>query len=122
MVITNPACLIYINCYERGNEMDYSNKKSFAEKRDQVTITHFTRDGRQVVEKLPLKDVTMTLTLNGEQLDGTIETLLNKLKAEIELEKTRVDTIVTTYDKKIKILTKAIEQVQTYLKERGKLL
>lgn len=102
--------------------MDYSNKKSFAEKRNQVTITHFTRDGRQVVEKLPLKDVTMTLTLNGEQLDGTIETLLNKLKAEIELEKTRVDTIVTTYDKKIKILTKAIEQVQTYLKERGKLL
>jgi hypothetical protein len=101
--------------------MDYTKKKGFAEKREQVTITTFV-DGKQFIEKLPLKDVRLTLTINGEQVDGTLEQVINKLDAQLKNEQVRVDNLITDYQKKQKILVQEIEKIQKYLKERGKLL
>ena len=101
--------------------MDYKPKKAFAEKREQITITTFV-DGKQVIEKLPLKDVRLTLTVNGEQVDGTLEQVINKLDSKLKAEQLRVDNLITDYQKKQKILVAEIEKIQKYLKERGKLL
>ena len=101
--------------------MDYTKKKGFAEKREQITISTFV-DGKQVIEKLPLKDVRLTLTINGEQVDGTLEQVINKLDTQLKNERVRVDNLITDYQKKQKILVQEIEKIQKYLKERGKLL
>lgn len=101
--------------------MDYKPKKGFAEKREQITITTFV-DGKQVIEKLPLKDVRLTLTINGEQVDGTLEQVINKLDTQLKNEQLRVDNLITDYQRKQKILVQEIEKIQKYLKERGKLL
>jgi len=101
--------------------MDYSKKKGFAQKREQVTITTFV-DGKQIIEKLPLKDVNLTLNINGEQVDGTLEQVINRLDTQLKNERIRVDNLITDYQKKIKVLVQEIEKVEKYLKERGKLL
>jgi Skp family chaperone for outer membrane proteins len=101
--------------------MDYKSKKGFAQKKEQVTITTFV-DGKQIIEKLPLKDVSLSLTINGEQVDATLEQVINKLDTKLKAEQTRVDNLITDYQKKQKILVQEIEKIQKYLKERGKVL
>jgi Skp family chaperone for outer membrane proteins len=101
--------------------MDYKSKKGFAQKKEQVTITTFV-DGKQIIEKLPLKDVSLSLTINGEQVDATLEQVINKLDTKLKTEQTRVDNLITDYQKKLKILVQEVEKIQKYLKERGKVL
>lgn len=101
--------------------MDYTKKKGFAQKREQITITTFV-DGKQIIEKLPLKDVSLSLTINGEQVDGTLEQVINRLDTQLKNEQLRVDNLITDYQKKLKMLVQEIEKVEKYLKERGKLL
>jgi Skp family chaperone for outer membrane proteins len=101
--------------------MDYKSKKGFAQKKEQVTITTFV-DGKQIIEKLPLKDVSLSLTINGEQVDATLEQVINKLDTKLKAEQTRVDNLITDYQKKLKILVQEVEKIQKYLKERGKVL
>jgi Skp family chaperone for outer membrane proteins len=101
--------------------MDYKSKKGFAQKREQVTITTFV-DGKQIINKLPLKDVELSINLNGEQVDATLEQVINKLDTKLKAEQSRVDNLIVDYDKKLKVIVQEIEKVERYLKERGKLL
>jgi soluble cytochrome b562 len=101
--------------------MDYKSKKGFAQKKEQVTITTFI-DGKQIIEKLPLKDVSLSLTINGEQVDATLEQVINKLDTKLKSEQIRVDNLITDYQKKLKILVQEVEKIQKYLKERGRVL
>jgi len=101
--------------------MDYKSKKGFAQKKEQVTITTFI-DGKQIINKLPLKDVEVSMTINGEIVDGTLEQVINKLDTKLKTEQTRVDNLITDYQKKLKILVQEVEKIQKYLKERGRVL
>ena len=101
--------------------MDYKSKKGFAQKREQVTITTFV-DGKQIINKLPLKDVELSMTINGEIVDGTLEQVINKLDTKLKNEQSRVDNLIVDYDRKLKVIVQEIEKVERYLKERGKLL
>jgi hypothetical protein len=101
--------------------MDYKSKKGFAQKREQVTITTFV-DGKQIINKLPLKDVELSMTINGEIVDGTLEQVINKLDTKLKNEQVRVDNLIVDYDRKLKVIVQEIEKVEKYLKERGKLL
>jgi hypothetical protein len=101
--------------------MDYKSKKGFAQKREQVTITTFV-DGKQIINKLPLKDVELSMTINGEIVDGTLEQVINKFDTKLKAEQSRVDNLIVDYDKKLKVIVQEIEKVERYLKERGKLL
>ena len=101
--------------------MDYKSKKGFAQKREQVTITTFI-DGKQIINKLPLKDVEVSMTINGEIVDGTLEQVINKLDTKLKSEQIRVDNLITDYQKKLKILVQEVEKIQKYLKERGRVL
>jgi len=101
--------------------MEYKSKKGFAEKKEQVTITTFI-DGKQIINKLPLKDVEVSMTINGEIVDGTLEQVINKLDTKLKVEQLRVDNLITDYQKKQKILVQEVEKIQKYLKERGRVL
>jgi CRISPR/Cas system endoribonuclease Cas6 (RAMP superfamily) len=101
--------------------MDYKSKKGFAQKREQVTITTFV-DGKQIINKLPLKDVELSININGEIVDATLEQVINKLDSKLKVEQMRVDNLITDYQKKLNILVREIEKIQLYLKERGKVL
>jgi len=101
--------------------MDYKSKKGFAQKREQVTITTFV-DGKQIINKLPLKDVELSMIINGEIVDGTLEQVINKFDTKLKAEQSRVDNLIVDYDKKLKVIVQEIEKVEKYLKERGKLL
>jgi len=101
--------------------MEYKSKKGFAEKKEQVTITTFI-DGKQIINKLPLKDVEVSMTINGEIVDGTLEQVINKLDSKLKVEQLRVDNLITDSQKILMILVQEIEKIQKYLKERGRVL